>query len=211
MVFSWIFVNWAGGPTLNVALVMVFAGFPLFPLFVLGIVTMFPPTLTGVGVPGEVGLIASNCVPAAPMNLKFGTVDTCANDAVMLESTFNVTGQVPVPEQAVALPVPPLHPLNPALEVESVTRVPLSKTAEQVGAHAMPPGLEETEPVPSRTTDNVGRLKLAVMAELFVKAKLQREFADPLHVAALPVPLPQPLKFETPFVVACSVRLVPAL
>jgi len=62
-------------------------------------------------------------------------------------AAFNVTAQVPVPEQP-----PPLHPANvePAAGAAvSVTAVPFANDAEQAAPHEMPAGALVTVPVPA--------------------------------------------------------------
>jgi hypothetical protein len=145
------------------------------------------------------------------MNLKFGTWDTRLKVAVTVVSAFSGNGpQVVVPDVH-----PPLNPANPLPLAVKVMGVFLSKTAVQLVAQlVMAVGLEETDPAPTTVTVSVGRLKLAVMLESAVTEKLQIPVV-PLHALGLPGPLPlpllQPVKFDTLFGLACSQRLVPAL
>ncbi|TKB71553.1 MAG: hypothetical protein E8D46_15500 [Nitrospira sp.] len=77
------------------------------------------------------------------------------NVAVMVESAFTVTTQVPAPVQA-ALPVPPLQSVKPVPVAVSVTTVPVWKTAVQVPAvQLIPAGFEETVPLFTSVTARV--------------------------------------------------------
>jgi len=93
-------------------------------------------------------------VPApAPALVTVRAKDCTANVAVTEVAAFNVTLQVPEPEQP-----PPLQPekVEPAAGVAvKVTAVPLANGAEHVAPQAMPAGLLVTVPAPALLTVSV--------------------------------------------------------
>jgi len=137
----------------------------------LGAVTVTPATLTGIGVvPGEAGLIASNCWPGAEINLKVGTEETVdvPNMAVTLVLAVTVTVHwVGVPPTGVH----PLQLVNPAALAVKVTIVPLLRGVEvHVAPQLIKPTFDVTVPVPTPAgiTVSVGLLKLAVTVVLAI-------------------------------------------
>ena len=104
----------------------------------------------------------------------------------------------------------PLQPENWALAV-NVMEVPLLNAAVQVAPLApqsMPVGFDVTVPVPTNTTESIGRLKLAVTEESVVNVKVQAPVV-PLHTAAFPMPLVQPVKLLALLGAAVTVIAVP--